>query len=673
MLSWFALLCVVVPASPVLAQDADSVPVDRWTPALSMRYPSVRGTAVSPDGSRIAYVVRTPVMDDEHSEYRSQIWVVDADGGEPVQYTRGEQSSSSPAFSPDGRLLAFTSARSGKNQVWIIRLAGGEAEQLTHADPGVSSFRFSPDGTKIAYRMRDPDTAEEKAARKAKRDVILVNQQFKYNHLYVVPVAADAQGRHPATRLTEGTFEVTAFDWAPDGSRIVFAHRADPRLNTASRDGDISIVTVNDDPTVTPLITGGGVEGTPLFSPDGRTVAFTSTGSHPEPVGLADVYVVSAGGGTPHRLAMTPDRSPGLLGWTADGSGVLLSEAVHTTRQVILLPADGSEPQFVTEGEGVYGSVSFDRHTSMMAFTWQDPETPVDVYRSPVHGFDRHRVTDLNRDIPRPAMGRTELLRWRSPDGREIEGLLTYPVDYRAGRVYPLILNVHGGPAGAFSQSFTGNPSVYMLQYFAQEGFAILRPNPRGSTGYGKAFRYANVKDWGFGDLDDLLSGVDEVIRRGVASPDSLALMGWSYGGYMTSFAVTRTNRFKAASMGAGLPDLISMVTTTDIGDYLAAHMGGEFWEDYETYQKHSAIYRIANVTTPTQVIHGARDLRVPFTQGQEFYRALLRRGIPTEMIVYPRTPHGPREPKFVMDVSERILTWFNRYLRSPAATTDGR
>ena len=176
------------------------------------------------------------------------------------------------------------------------------------------------------------------------------------------------------------------------------------------------------------------------------------------------------------------------------------------------------------------------------------------------------------------------------------------------------------------------------------------------------------MKDWGFGDYEDLMSGVDKVISMGVASGDSLCLMGWSYGGYMTSFMVTRTGRFKAASMGAGLPDLISMVTTTDIPDYLVAHMGGEYWNDYATYQKHSAVYRIKNVTTPTQVIHGQRDFRVPFTQGQEFYVSLKRLGVPTEMIVYPRTPHGPREPKFVEDVSFRILKWFEKHLRGKKA-----
>ena len=214
-----------------------------------------------------------------------------------------------------------------------------------------------------------------------------------------------------------------------------------------------------------------------------------------------------------------------------------------------------------------------------------------------------------------------------------------------------------------FNQSFTGNPGIYTIQYFTNNGYAVLRPNPRGSTGYGKDFRYANFKDWGFGDYEDIMSGVDEVIDMGVADPKRLAVMGWSYGGYMTSFVVTRTDRFKAASMGAGLPNLISMTTTTDIPDYLVAHMGGEFWDDYETYEKHSAMYRIKNVVTPTQILHGENDLRVPFTQGQEFYVALKRRGVQTEMAVYPRTPHGPSAPKLLMDVSPRILNWLDKYI----------
>ncbi len=634
-----------------------------WTPELSMRYRGVGGVALSPDGSLVAYTVRAPVMEGEKSEYLTHVWVASTDGRRNLQFTRGEKSASSPAFSPDGRLLAFSSSRSGSNQVWVMPVDGGEAEQVTTADPGVGSFQWSPDGTRFAYTMTDPKTEEEKKADKEKRDVILVDQNFKNAHLYVVPLAKDAEGKREATRLTEGAFSVTGFDWTPDGAALVFAHQPDPRINTSRLFGDLSVVRLADR-SVTPLVTGAGVESDPRVSPDGSTVAFVSTGAKIEPIGLGDVYLVRLSGGAPWALAHTPDRSPSLLGWSRDNREIYLSESLRTERHLMALPANGDPPRQVTSGASVVGATAISRDGTMMALTFETPDAPADVHVSPVTSFQPRKLTDVNGDLPRPALGRTELLTWKSKDGKyDIEGLLTYPVGYVAGTKVPLILNVHGGPAGVFSQGFTGAPGIYMIQAFAQEGYAVLRPNPRGSTGYGKEFRYANFRDWGFGDYEDLMAGVYRTIAMGVAHPDSLLLMGWSYGGYMTSFAVTRTDRFKAASMGAGLPNLISMTVTTDIGDYLVGHMGAEIWDDYETYEKHSAMYRIRNVATPTQVIHGAQDLRVPFTQGQEFYTALDRRGVPTEMIVYPRTPHGPQEPKFLMDVTPRILSWFERHL----------
>jgi dipeptidyl aminopeptidase/acylaminoacyl peptidase len=710
-----ATLAALAPRGPATAQELDDAEATRWTPALSMKYRAIQGTALSPGGDRVAYVVRVPLMEDEQSEYRSHVWMAASDGSWARQFTHGEESAGSPSFSPDGQWLAFTTGRDsdeengGRNQVWILPLMGGEARPATDAPSGVGAYRWSPDGTRIAYVMRDPETKEEKKARSEKTDVILVDQNFKYGHVYVVDVDPDAEDVPEAARLTEGEYHVTGFDWSPDGAHIVFGHQSDPRINTGRLSGDISIVSVP--PTaeieamreteaaateaaegteeeeeeegeeesdvavqavgqVTRLVTGAGVESSPRWSPDGSRIAFVSTGSQIEPIGLGDLYVVSAEGGEPRKLVETPNRSGGIIAWSSDSRHLYLSEALGTTRHVLAVPLEGDEIRQISTGDGVVGSVSLTPGGDRMAFTWQTTDEPWDVYVSSTASYEPHRVTDTHAGVPRPAMGRTELLDWVAPDGTPVEGLLTYPVDYEAGRQYPLILNVHGGPAGVYSQGFTGSPSIYMLQYFAQEGFAILRPNPRGSTGYGKEFRYANFRDWGYGDLSDLLAGVDHVVEMGVAHPDSLLLMGWSYGGYMTSFAVTQTDRFKAASMGAGLPNLVSMTTTTDIQDYLVGHMGAEFWEDYEEYEKHSAIYHIANVTTPTQVIHGQNDLRVPFTQGQEFYRALLRRGVPTEFVVYPRTPHGPREPKFVMDVSERILKWFKAHLRSEPVTT---
>lgn len=665
-----ALFVAFVPA--LHAQDAEP---GTWTPATSMGVKQIQGTALSPDGTRVAYVVRTPVLEGEKSEYLSHVWLVNADGSGARQFTQGDKSATGPAFSPDGRWLAFSSSRSGRGQVWAIPVDGGEARQVTDAEGSASGFSWSPDGRRIAYLMTDPETEEEKTRKREKRDPIYVDQDFKYAHLYAVAFDPAAAEPADAVRLTEGTFHVTGYDWAPDGSALAFAHQADPRLDEGARASDISVVPTDGSKTVRPLVTLGGTDGSPSWSPDGRWVAFTSSGAEAQRVGLGDVYVVAAGGGAPRKLADSHDRSGGIAGWSRDGSAVLLAESIGTTRHLTALPVDGGPLRQLTTGAGVLGSQSFATGADLMAFTWQDPATPADVYVSPVSRWAPRKITDLNAGLELPAMGRTELLTWRSPDGKfDIEGLLTYPVDYDPSRKYPLVLNVHGGPAGVFSQSYTGNPGIYDIQTFAHEGYAMLRPNPRGSTGYGKDFRFANVRDWGFGDMDDLMAGVDKAIEMGVAHPDSLLLMGWSYGGYMTSFAVTRTDRFKAASMGAGLPNLVSMTTTTDIGEYLVAHMGGkEIWEDYEGYQKHSAMYRIANVTTPTQVIHGERDLRVPFTQGQEFYRALGRRGVPTEMIVLPRTPHGPQEPKLLMEVSPIILKWFDAHLRpgKPKVTTE--
>ena len=668
-----ALCAILIAREPVASQAPAQAPAAAatWTPELTMRFRGVQGVAISPDGSLVAYGIREPLMEGEKSEYLTHLWVAAADGSWQRQFTRGDRSAGSPAFSPDGRWLTFTTSRSGGNQVWRIAVDGGEAEQVTSVEGGVSNYAFSPDGTRIAFLMQDPESAEVRAARREKRDAQIVDTQFRYAHLYVAPVQADAEGKREPVRLTAGDFHVGGYHWSPDGRSIVFAHQPDPRINTARLSASISVVATTAGSPIRPLVASGGVHTSPRFSPDGRLVAFISTGPQPEPIGLGDIYVVEASGGTPRKLADTPDRSASLVTWSADGREIYFTEAVRTQRHLLALPVAGGPPRRVTQGNGVFGGFALSANQAQVAFTWENPETPADVHVSPMGRFAMRKLTDLHAAVPRPRMGRTEVLTWTSPDGKfEIDGLLTYPVDYQPGRQYPLMLNVHGGPAGVFSEGFTGGGSIYMIQVFAQQGYAVLRPNPRGSIGYGKEFRYANFRDWGYGDMDDLMGGVDRVIQMGVAHPDSLVLSGWSYGGYMTSFAVTRTDRFKAASMGAGLPNLISMTMTTDIPDYLVGHMGEEFWNDIETYEKHSAMYRIANVTTPTQVIHGERDLRVPFTQGQEFYTALRRRGIPTELMALPRTAHSPSEPKLMMQVTPRMLHWFDQHLRKVKPTT---
>jgi len=653
----------------VLAQDL-------WTAEKIMEYKSLRDTEISEDSKYIAYVVRQPVMEEEKSEYNSQIWVAAADGSFNVQYTRGDKSATSPKFSPDGQSIAFLSDRNEKKQVWAMRLMGGEPQQITDAKKDVSSFKWSPDGKTIAYLMSDPDTEEEEKRKKEKRDVILVDKNFKYNHLYTVSIEKDAKGQRTSKRLTGGPFHVNSFDWSPDNKQVVFSHAPEPTINQMGLDTDISLVPA-DSGEVTPLVQRAGVDANPVFSPDGQWIAFTSHGGQPERVGLSDIYKIPVNGGEIMELQKTPDRNAGIVSWSNDGNYIFVTEAYKTSRTLLALPSQAnvspltgdkitlsaSGLQIISSLDGTAVNFSISKSTGKMSYIYQDQDTPAEVYISDLKGEGVKKISVVNANFNPPKNGKTELISWKSFDGLEIEGLLTYPVDYVRGKKYPIVLQIHGGPAGVYTKTYTGAPSIYMTQLFAQKGYILLKPNPRGSSGYGKDFRYANIRDWGFGDYQDLMTGVDHVIDMGIADQERQFVMGWSYGGYMTSWVVTQTDRFKAASMGAGLPNLISMVTTTDIPDYIVAHMGGkEFWEDYEEYEKHSAIYQIKSVKTPTQVIHGANDLRVPFTQGQEFYFALKRMGVDTEMIVYPRTPHGPREPKFLMDVSPRILAWFDKY-----------
>ncbi|MEC7244627.1 MAG: S9 family peptidase [Bacteroidota bacterium] len=623
-----------------------------------MKIKSISQTDISNDGKYAAYVVREAIMEEKKSEYLNQIWVTNLVTKENYQYTYNLKSSMSPKFSPDGKKIAFLSSRSGKNQVWIMNTHGGEARKLTNEKKGVRSIKWSPDGKKISFLKNDDDTEEEKKSKENKTDVILVDKNFKYSHIYTYNLDEDS-----VFQITNGDFSVNNFDYSPDGKKIIFSHQEDTNINTGFVNTDISIIESNGK-NIKFLIQRPGLDSNPIFSGDGNKFAFISSGGKQESIGLRDVYIYNLKSDEIKKLSNTPNRDSNIISWSSDDKNLIINESIKTTSQLLLLPVNGDPYTSWSSKkykEGVISSVVKSKKSDKIIFCYEKLDSPVEVYITKSNEPSFIKLTNINNyDLPK--LSRTELITWKSSDGLEIEGILTYPKDYKKGIKYPVILQIHGGPAGVFSQRFNGRPGIYMTEYFSEKGYVTIKPNPRGSTGYGKDFRYANYKDWGYGDYEDVVSGVDKVIEMGIGDPNNQFVMGWSYGGYLTSFIVTKTNRFKAASMGAGLPNLISMVTTTDIQDYLVAHMGSEFWNDYETYEKHSAIYQIKNTSTPTQIIHGANDLRVPFTQGQEFYRALDRLGVDTEMVVYPRTPHGPREPKFLMDVSDRILTWFEKY-----------
>ncbi len=634
-----------------------------WTPQLSLQVKRVSDVQVSPDGNRTAFVVATAQTEGESSEYLSQIYLSGIDGGSQLQLTAGQDSSRSPRWSPDGRWIAFLTSREGSSNVWRIPIGGGEARQLTFEEASISAFEWSPDGSKIAFLMADPKTEDEKKAEKEKRDARVVGEGWKLTRLYVRGLSKEDESR----KLTDGNYTAGAsfggrpFDWSPDGHSIAFSHQPTPLANDWIH-SDISVVDLKSG-KITALSSTGAAESQPTYSPDGRMLAYTVSDDPPTWGFTRTVHLIRPSGGRSTPLASTFDQQPNIVGWSRDGSRIFVSETHGTVNRVDSLPSDGSGAQKLSSPAVMTSSAALNRTRTHLGFVSQDFEQAPEAYASPIDHFVSTRVSNV-QELPDMDFGKSEVINWKSSDGRQVEGLLTYPASYRAGTRVPLLVVVHGGPTGVFTRSFLGNSGSYPLAAFASRGYALLRCNPRGSSGYGQEFRYANYQDWGGGDYRDIMAGVDHVIGLEVADPDRLGIMGWSYGGYMTSWVITQTDRFKAASVGAGVTNLMSFTGTSDVPGFVPDYFDGEYWEVFEGWRSHSAMFQVNGVKTPTLIQHGERDIRVPVSQGYEFYNALKRQGVPVKMVVYPRQPHGIREPKLMLDAMQRNLEWFDKWLK---------
>ncbi|HZI62910.1 MAG TPA: S9 family peptidase [Pyrinomonadaceae bacterium] len=670
-----ASLLVVVFAGAAFAQTTV-----QWSPELQVKLKAAGTPRVSPDGKRVVYTVSEAVMTADKSEFLTQIWLAPiGDTTKPngaqsslprsVQLTFGDKSSTNPKWSPDGNWIAFTSNRKdNKNNIYLLNLNGGEAEPLTDVKTGVTNFAWSPDGRSIAFRMADAKTDEEEKNDKAKNDFRWVDENIKFSRLYVIPLEKNASGKREPRKLTSDNYNVDDFDWSADGSRIAFGHTKSPVANDWTT-SDVSIVEVVSG-KVTTLANTPAAESAPVFSPDGKSIAVLVSDNPPRWAQSGNIQIYPAGGGAPKSLALSYDAQPGIAGWSADSKRIYFAEPKGTGTQLYVLDVTANRIQEIKTTTAVYGAMSLNRSGSTFGFVRQTSDTPSDVFVASATDFAPVQISRVNGDMKLPAVGRTEVITWKSKDGKPIEGLLTYPVGYQAGQRVPLILNIHGGPAGVFQQSFLGGRGAYPLATFSSRGYAILRPNPRGSSGYGTDFRRANIKDWGMGDYQDLMTGVDFVIQLGVADPNRLGVMGWSYGGFMTSWVVTQTKRFKAASAGAPVTNLMSFNGTADIPGFVPDYFGGQSWEIIDVYQKHSPMFNVKGVSTPTMVQHGEADVRVPISQGYEFYNALKAQGVPSRMLVLPRQPHGPNEPKMQLAAMQANLDWFEKYIGSKAETS---
>jgi len=656
-----ALILVVVFASAATAQT--------WEPEMHLKLKAIGTPRVSPDGKKMVYTVNEAVITADKSEFVTQIWMSTLDTKRNVQLTFGEKSSTNPTWSPDGNWIAFLSNRKdNRNSLYLLNLNGGEAEPLTDLKSAVTNFAWSPDGRSIAFTMADPKSEEEEKNDKAKNDSRWVDENVKMSRLYVLAIQKGANGKREPRKLTTENYNVSGFDWSSDSSHIAFSHTKSPVANYWPT-ADVSIVEVAS-AKVTVLANTAAAEFSPLYSPDGNSIAVVASDNPPRWAQSSVIQIFPATGGQPKNLVASFDGQPSIAGWSADGKRIYFSEAKGTGTQIYSLDVAANRIDEIKTTPAVFSAINLNRSATTFSFVRQTPDTPGDAFVASATDFRPVQITRVNGEIKTPPVGRTEVITWTSKDGKQIEGLLTYPVGYQTGQRVPLILNIHGGPAGVFQQTFIGGRGAYALAAFASHGYAILRPNPRGSSGYGTEFRRANLRDWGFGDYHDLMTGVDRVIEMGVADPDRLGVMGWSYGGFMTSWIVTQTQRFKAASAGAPVTNLMSFNGTADIPSFIPDYFGGQFWEVMDIYQKHSPIFNVKGVTTPTMIQHGEADIRVPISQGYEFYNALKVKGVPTRMLVLPRQPHGPNEPKMQLAAMKANLEWFEKFIGAKTQTS---
>jgi len=635
--------------------------------AEALRIARVSAPRLSPDASRVAYLVAENRLDKEKDSWKTvtSLWVVPTAGPASAtrQFTRGEKSVGNIAWSPDGKLLAFTmdagDEKDAKPQVWFMYVDGGEPWQVTKHKSGVRAFEFSPDGkTLLLTATVAPSDAEEKRS-KQKDDAVVVDHDPKLSQLWSWTIASTSGDEK---QLTREDFTISDARWSPDGSRVTFTSNPSPRLDDITEQ-TLWIMDASGSKPRKLVDTTEKTHGA-RWSPDGKWIAYLSNvGGFYYKVNL---MVVDPSGSSPKKLTASFDLNASEPHWSHDGKQVFFSSDDRESNKIFAADVQAASVRALTGNEAVFdlGDTSADGRVAVG--TWSDPLHPAEIFRSDLALNGIERITDHNAWLSDYALGATEVVRWKSTrDGMEIDGIVTKPVDFDGSHKVPFLLNPHGGPTGASLLAF--NPTE---QIMAANGYLVLEPNFRGSTGRGEKFAQANQSEWGNGDYKDDMSGVQAMVDKGWADPDRLGAFGWSYGGYMTMWIDTQTDRFKAISPGAGLPNLYSMYSQTDIHHYLTMFFHGKSpWDNYQEYWDHSPMKYVNNVKTPTMILHGQADTRVPIPQAEEFYRALLERHVPVEYVAYPRENHGFVEPHHIQDRWQRYLVFFGKYLNNPPVT----
>ena len=655
--------------APSTAQNAPAAPAPRAMTAVDLiEVPRVGDSQLSPDGRQILFVKSE--ADWKSNRRVSHIHRIDADGGGLRQMTTGSEGESSPRWAPDGRRFAFVARRAGAEgaQIHLMANEGGEARRLTSHPTGVSQIQWAPDGSAILFLASDPKTAEEKAGEDAKDDVYALDESYKQTHLWRVDVESGK-----TSRVTSGDFSITAFNIARDGRRIA-AQRGPSPLFGDSENGEVYVMDI--DGTKAVRITTNGVdEFFPTISPKGDLVLFTTgVNERFEPYYSNRAFVAPVGGGAARVLAPTFPHAIDRAQWLKGGQEVLLSVNLGVRRELFVLDVATGRTRQVTDGPHALLAGGLVPELGRIALVVDEPMNPGEIWMASLDAPSTFRqVSHFSEGYARDfKLGRQERIEWKGADGVTVEGLLHYPVDHVAGKRYPLVVQTHGGPRSSDMFAF-GEWQSY-VKVLTGLGYAVLQPNYRGSTGYGDAFLRDMVGSYFKNSHLDVMTGVDKVIAMGLADPERLAKMGWSAGGHMTNKIITFTNRFKAASSGAGASNWISMFGQSDTRAYRIPWFGGTPWgknAPMAAYWDHSPIKDVANVKTPTLFIVGERDVRVPPPQSMEMHRALKSNGVPTKLYLAPREPHTFEELRHQLFKVNVEIEWFEKYVMGRTYTRE--
>ena len=714
-LRWTLALGLTLVASPTFgAETSDATPEEGYVPSIKevLSVHRVGSPAMAPDGSAVAYSYRS--TDWEENSFEGEIWLA-RDGEQPFQLTRTEGGSSrSAAWSPDGRWIAFLANRGHGSQIFLISPRGGEARPLTRVEGGVKGFQWGPKSKSMILRISDPSPEERVSERKSFGRFDLPSRHPTSSHLWWLDVGSavasdqvaeidpeakddqetddEAEGAEPdadsdsateedgrsadgdATdkpvevddaeadtgstlfrRLTHGSWTVDDFDISPDGSKVVFSHRPKDEI-PAFNLSDLSILSLETG-DMEPLVTQDAMDSSPIFSPDGKSVAFVTKNGEEAYYKNSYIALVPTGGGDVEVLSAGHDGSPNLQDWTPHG--IFFIDWQRTTRRLFQLDPQSRNVQPLDHLPESVWNVAFTADGERFAAYAQTLDGLAEIWTcdlSPRTGCEPQ--TSLGDQIVGWQLGERRIIRWPSRDGLEIEGVLSLPGDFDASQQYPLLVVIHGGPAAvSYPDSLPGY--VYPIVQWLAKGAVILQPNYRGSDGYGESFRSANVNRLGIGDAWDVLSGVDYLVEQGFVDSERMGVMGWSQGGYISAFLATTSDRFQGISVGAGISNWTTYYTNTDIPPFTRHYLSATPWEDPKIYADTSPMTFIRDAETPTLIQHGENDRRVPTPNAYELYRGLQDMGVVSELIIYNDLGHGISRPKERLAAALHNWRWF--------------